>query len=634
MKKNIFLFIFIVLTNCVFAQNEENKIIDSLKIELTKAINDTSKVNILNRLTRENFYTKPKIAIQFGEKALKLATKANWKKGIAISANNLGISWWVDANYIESIKNFQKSLLSYQDLRNPKGISEAYNHLGLLHVEIEKYNEAFVYFFKAYKVNQVTKDKIAIGYNLSSIAKAFHKIKNYKKALDYYNKSIEVYQLLYDKNGEGDSYNKIAKIYEEQKQYNKAIENYQKALRQFDENAKYYLTDSYLGIGRTYNNLSLNPKNNKEKNLDLSLLYLNKALKIFTEWQTFDKINECHEELHKAYKAKGNYKLALEHFEKYVEIKENILSYKNEAKLGELRTKKEIELRNKQIEIQNLQIKNDSRKLYLLVTIIFATVILLFLFLKLYLSKRKSNKQLLEKNQEISNINKQKDRFFSIISHDLRGPFSGFLGLTELLADDIDIMEKEDIQYAAVNMKSSAYSLSGLLDNLLEWSKMEQGLLPFIPQKYNLLKVAKECIATLKDAINKKNILLETDIDPATEIFADHHILQSVIRNILSNAVKFTPRGGTIKIQSKEYPNNTIISISDTGIGMNAKIMENIFKLDTNTNRMGTDDEPSSGLGLILCKEFTEKHGGKIWVESEEGKGSTFHMSFPKERSE
>jgi len=235
-----------------------------------------------------------------------------------------------------------------------------------------------------------------------------------------------------------------------------------------------------------------------------------------------------------------------------------------------------------------------------------------------------------EKNKIISSINKQKDKFFSIIAHDLRGPFNGFLGLTELLAEDIDDMDKEEIQFAAVNMRSSANNLNSLLENLLEWSRMEQGLIPFAPQENFLLPVISACITTLQDAASKKEINIQTAIDEKTNVFADHNILQAVISNLLSNAIKFTQKGGTITIHGKEDNKNTTICIKDSGIGMNTKILENLFKLDVKTNRTGTDNEPSTGLGLILCKEFVEKHGGKIWAESEEGKGSSFYCSFPK----
>jgi signal transduction histidine kinase len=236
---------------------------------------------------------------------------------------------------------------------------------------------------------------------------------------------------------------------------------------------------------------------------------------------------------------------------------------------------------------------------------------------------------LLDKNEEISNINKQKDKFFSIIAHDLRGPFTGFLGLTELLAEDIDEMDKDEIQFAAVNMRTSATNLNRLLDNLLEWSRMEQGLIPFSPKENNLDEVVNDCVAPLLVTAAKKEITIETSITQNLKIFADQNILQSVIRNFLSNAVKFTPRNGSVKIDARQDSNNTVISIADNGIGMSAKMIENIFKIDLKTNRIGTEDEPSTGLGLILCKEFVEKHNGKIWIESEVNQGSTFHFSLP-----
>lgn len=612
-----------------FAQNKENKITDSLKIELRKVKVDTSKINILNQMTSNNFYTKPKDGIRYGNEALKLATKINWTKGMAIASQNLGICNWVDANFPLSIKHFTNSLLYYKKLKDQNGISNAYTHLGLLNTEIKNYNRAFNYFFIAYKINRTIDDKELLGYNLNSIAETFYKLKNYEKALDYYTKAKDVYKSVGNSYGIGYSYINIGKTYAIQENYNTAILYYNKALNSFDDKVSYYSANTYLEIGRTYHSLFLENPKNKSENMTLCLENLNKALDIFTKLGTFNKINDCHQELYNVYKEKGNDKLALQHFEKYFEIKESILSYKNEVRIGELNNRKAIELGKKQIEIQNLQIKSDSRKLYLLVTITIASTILLVLFLWLYIAKRKTTKLLLEKNKEISNINKQKDRFFSIIAHDLRSPFTGFLGLTELLAEEIDEMDKDEIQFAAINMRISATNLNRLLDNLLEWSRMEQGLIPFSPKENNLNEVIKECVAPLLQTAAKKDITIETKINQNLKIFADHHILQSVIRNFLSNALKFTPRNGTIKIEAHEDVQNTNVSIADTGIGMDTKMVENIFNLDLKTNRMGTEDEPSTGLGLILCKEFVEKHNGKIWVESEVNKGSVFHFNFP-----
>lgn len=630
MKKSITLFCLMLVVNFTFAQNTDIKIIDSLKIEFKKAKTDTVKINILNELSSKNFYSNPMEGMRYGEIALNLATKIKWKKGMAIANNHIATCHWVTANFPKSISYFQNSLSNYQDIKDQVGIANAYNHLGSLHLEIKKYKAAFFYFHQAYKIDRLSLNKTQIGNDLTGIGDAFFRLDNYTKALEFYFKARDLYHSDSNFDGVGVSYINIGKAYSSQQKYAKAIENYNKALDNLTKKElTYYVGNANLELAKAYYNLAMEDKSAKAKNLNLSLQYSNKAINTFNEIKTFDKINECNLELYKAYKETGNHKLALEYHEKYLKVKETDLTYENNIKLGELKTKREFELKDKKIEIQELKIKSESRKVYLLISIIITTLTLFSVFLWLYLSKRSRNKLLLEKNIEISNANKQKDRFFSIIAHDLRGPFVGFLGLTELLASEIDTMDKEEIQFLAANLKSSAQNLENLLENLLEWSSMEQGLIPFTPIKNNLHQITEECISILQAAAAKKEIQIQDKLADDTIVFADNYMLHAIIRNILSNAVKFTPKGGIISIQSKKDSKNTILSITDSGIGMNAKMIENIFKLDVKTNRKGTENELSSGLGLILCKEFVEKHGGKIWVESEENKGTTFYCSFP-----
>lgn len=631
MKKSITLFCLMLIVNLTFAQKTDIKIIDSLKLELKKAATDTVKINILNELSRKNFYSNPMEGMRYGEIALNLATKTKWKKGMAIANNHIAICHWVTANHLKSITYFQNSLSNYQDLKDQVGIADAYNHLGSLHLEIKKYKQAVFYFIEAYKIDRLTSNKNQMANDLTGIGDAFFKTNNYSKAIEYYLKAKDLYFTVYNFYGVGESYINIGKAYSNKKEYSDALVNFNKALDNLNkiEGTKYDIGNANLELAKAYYNLAMEDKSAKAKNLNLSLQYANQAIITFNEIQTFDKINECNLELYKAYKETGNYKLALEYHEKYLKVKETDLTYENNIKLGELKTKREFELKDKKIEIQKLKIKSDSRKVYLLISIIATTLILFSIFLWLYLYKRSRNKLLLEKNMEISNTNKQKDRFFSIIAHDLRGPFIGFLGLTELLASEIDTMDKKEIQFMAANLKSSAQNLEDLLENLLEWSSMEQGLIPFTPIKNNLHQITEECILILQAAAAKKEIQIQNKLTNDTIVFADNYMLHAIIRNILSNAVKFTPKGGVISIQSIKDPKNTLFSISDNGIGMDPKMIENIFKLDVKTNRKGTENEASSGLGLILCKEFIEKHGGKIWVESEENKGTTFYCSFP-----
>jgi len=234
------------------------------------------------------------------------------------------------------------------------------------------------------------------------------------------------------------------------------------------------------------------------------------------------------------------------------------------------------------------------------------------------------------KNDKLRQINAEKDRFFSIIAHDLRSPFNGFLGLTQLMAEELENLTSEEIKDFTLSMRNSAADMFRLLENLLEWARMQQGLITFNREIAQLAPIVDESIAIILEPAKIKGIEIILDISADITVFADRNILQTVIRNIVSNAVKFTPKGGRIRVSAKvtDY-NNVEISIKDTGIGMSNKMIDDLFRLDVQTNRKGTEGEPSSGLGLLLCKDFIEKHGGRIWVESEEGKGSTFRFTLP-----
>ncbi|MFA6270959.1 MAG: PAS domain-containing sensor histidine kinase [Candidatus Paceibacterota bacterium] len=251
--------------------------------------------------------------------------------------------------------------------------------------------------------------------------------------------------------------------------------------------------------------------------------------------------------------------------------------------------------------------------------------------------RRRAEAELKLKNDQLLKLNAEKDKFFSIIAHDLRSPFNGFMGLTQLLTENTRDLTIDQILKISVNMRNSATNLFRLLENLLQWSRMQQGLIPFDPKVVKLLPLANECIEMHLASAKIKGIEITIDFPSDMEVLADSDMLQTVIRNLVSNAIKFTPIGGRINFSAKTDNDKTIeISISDTGIGMGQEMIGNLFRLDVQANRRGTEGEPSSGLGLLLCKEFIEKHGGKLWVESEEknlpdGKagGSTFYFTLP-----
>lgn len=612
------------------AKDEFSQSIESLKESLLTTKSDTLKINILNTIASKYFYSNPKVGITYCRQALAISKKINWNKGMAVSNEFCGVCQWVLTDYSKALNHFFTSLHYYETLKDTNGIAGIYNNLGLIYGKLKNYPKALHYLNLAYNTNAKSGNSVLMVYNLNNIGSTFLEQGKLKESLHYFNLSQKLNETMNDINGLGYVYTNFGKIYSKQKQYVKAIDFYNKALKNYDDSQNYNRGIVYIEMGNTYFEMAKNNLNPNKEYLNKSKESVLKAYAIFYKIGALDKINECHFMLYQNLKFAGDYKNAFSYYEKYTMLKDSILLNESSNKLLNLETQREIEIKDKKIKIQNLKMETDSRKVEFLVIITATIALLVILFFYLYIIKRSTNDLLIEKNETISNINKQKDKFFSIIAHDLRGPFNGFLGLTELLAEDIDSMDNEEIQFAASNMRSSAKNLNQLLENLLEWSRMEQGLLPFNPEQLQLLPLTLECVDTLNDSTDKKGITIKNLINEKTTVFADANLAKAVIRNILSNAVKFTPTGGTIMIQGKEDETSTTIAIKDSGIGMNEKMLGNLFKLDVKNNRKGTEDEPSSGLGLILCKEFIEKHGGHIWAESQENIGTSFYFSFPK----
>jgi CheY-like chemotaxis protein/two-component sensor histidine kinase len=239
-------------------------------------------------------------------------------------------------------------------------------------------------------------------------------------------------------------------------------------------------------------------------------------------------------------------------------------------------------------------------------------------------------KELQQQRKELVEANTTKDKFFSIIAHDLRGPLGGFMGLTEIMADEFQEIGKDEQREMMLDLKQSARNIYHLLENLLEWSQMQRGQTSFNPQRLNLKSIVTDCLTAISASSIKKGIHLTAELSDECELYADKYMLQTIIRNLLGNAIKFTCRGGEVLISAwTDSESRIVVSVKDSGIGMSEEMINNLFRIDVKTKRPGTEGEPSTGLGLLLCKEFVESNGGKIWVESHLQNGSTFYFTVP-----
>ncbi len=242
---------------------------------------------------------------------------------------------------------------------------------------------------------------------------------------------------------------------------------------------------------------------------------------------------------------------------------------------------------------------------------------------------QKTNEELDVANESLHNLNATKDKFFGIIAHDLKNPFNSILGFSDLLLSNIHHYDKNKILDFVKIIRSASRSAYHLLENLLVWARSQSGKIEFNPTPNNLSKIINQNISLLEIQSTKKEIKVTTKIDKQYTVLCDLNMINTVVRNLLTNAIKFTNPHGRITISAIQIDNECEITISDTGTGISPENLLKLFTIDSKFQKKGTNDEKGTGLGLILCKEFIEKHGGRIWVESQIEKGSNFKFTMP-----
>ena len=348
------------------------------------------------------------------------------------------------------------------------------------------------------------------------------------------------------------------------------------------------------------------------------------------------------------YKDMGNYAKAFEYLEKYNAAKDSVfdteqydilanrLAFYQVAKRDD-----EIRIMKSRLTLTEMQEKEQHSRILMFVIATVALVMIICALVIIIRSRRQSENKISEKNDELeaanaklTETNATKDKFFSIIAHDLRNPIGSFRNVVELMYDDYDSFEEEERKEFLAMLKKSSGQVFALLENLLEWSRSQRGNINFNPTQIDINAISQLCVDLLALTAEKKDVKLINSIPKSKFIYADAKLITTIIRNLISNSVKFTREGGEIEAGFAEHENGDVeLYVRDSGVGMDAKRVANLFHIDKSISTHGTNGEAGTGLGLILCKEFVEMHGGKIWVESEVGIGSKFIFTLPQPKA-
>lgn len=604
-------------------------------------------------------------AYNLANEALKMSKASNDSLTIARMNYEIAAIYYQRGDLASSLERIVRSLTIFQKLDDHYSISLVSNFLAGLYVEINNYDEALKYFHISLSESQKIGDKINEGYALNNIGDLCMRLKDYDKALKYYQKSLTT---LKNANLKGDialvKLN-IAEIYELKHTYDKALELYREALnlsilgenkpyeaiicsymaRCFNSKRTRLKTDNYKGYP-----FEIDSDYKKAIKKDSVLKYLDKSLKLVKEIE--DRVTE-----RDIYKISsdllenfGFYKKSLKYFKEYNQIKDTLLTLRIAEKIGKVEINYKVLEKEKEIKLlaQKNKMKKEvieQQEFFIVIIVIFSFIFLVLgvFYVRQYMSKRNINKELTGKNidlqlinskltkseEKLSKLNQTKDQMFSIIAHDLKNPFSSMIGFTEILAENFyNLTEEEVLQYSQ-HINISSKNLYNLLENLLSWARSQTNGLKYYPNENKLYPTIETTIELLLFNAQKKNITLHNMINEEHKAFFDSDLITTVVRNLLSNAIKFTPRNGHIEILSEKVDNELVISVKDSGLGIEEKDLNKIFSLSKHFSTLGTDDEKGTGLGLILCKELVEMNKGEIWIESEKHKGSTFYFSLP-----
>jgi signal transduction histidine kinase len=312
----------------------------------------------------------------------------------------------------------------------------------------------------------------------------------------------------------------------------------------------------------------------------------------------------------------------------------------NNSLIGQIQSLVEevkVSIRDQEAKYNNVFLKSVRHSTNFLQGILIVLIIIAFslavYIMRLAYRNEKFQNNILLLNEKIVKDSIEKDKFYSIVSHDIMNPFNALLGFSNMLKDAVKEGDQKEVEECSTAVHQSAERISNLLQNLLIWSRMQNGKIPFSPKINSINQLVIETVAVVTPIAMKKDIYVNLNIQEEMEAEIDKNMISSVLQNLITNSIKFTHRGGDVNISAHNVDSGIEVVVSDTGIGMSEVQLEKLFRIDKTSSSKGTDEEKGTGLGLLIAKEFVEKHGGRIWAESSLEKGSSFFFSIPQKEN-
>ncbi len=671
MKKVIIIFLFLSYAGFL---NAETNIVDSLKKALNHA-EGYQRINILGKLSDHHAFSDPALSLRYDSMAYDIAVEINDKVAQSDILNNMGLSFYAQSDFVTSIEMITRSLEIKEEIKDSISMVQTLNNLGVIYQMIGDYNQAIDMLSKSLTIRRMHNDSTGIARSLSNISAAVQKAGHPEQALEMLIEAKELYMALDDKDGLASVYNNLGTVHQLLNDFELAHSYFLRSLELKDEDRdQRFIANTYNNLGMTSASLGL-PENAIEyykKALDIrtgirdqfGLATVNTNLgELFRQQESFrfaeehllaalsiareNRFNQVlQSSLHQLSLLKadqGFFEIAFHYSEEASSYKDTLYSEELNQKIAELEAQRKTEITYRENQMLRLDNQLKEWKIQrgrnmLAASILFALffiflIVLIWIRLK---EKRRLNKRLqntidlLQKSERhLTEANETKDKIFSIIAHDLISPFNSMLGFSDLLLKSYYDYDDEEKTAFLASIHQSASDTYKLLENLLYWGRITTGKIKHNPTNADLPAFVNDCLMLYAEQAKEKEITIHTDIPDGTVVYADHDMLIMILRNLLSNALKFTYKGGNIHVSAKSDPSGVELIVKDTGIGIPEEWQDDLFRVNKKHKREGTEREAGPGLGLSLVHELVSKNNGRVWVESQEGKGSSFYVQLP-----
>lgn len=615
------------------------QVIDSLESMLRRPeLKFRQKIDIKNELARELTFVDPLRSIQVAKEILEATSKEEYLKGKAYAYRNLAGGYSYYGSFYLTIENMQKARELFEELKDSAGMASCMISLGHTYRRLRNREKELENNLNAFLIFSRLNNAERIGVTALNLGETYYLIGEQEKSFSLTRRAIHINDSLHNLSVLSACYKVMGLLYLKGNQLSESEAYFRKALdvsaRLGKNSQKLATIESMISLAKVFD---LQGKHDNE------LEELIRAASFVSENRLQDYVQEVYLKLIDNYLERSNVVMAKKMIDAFKQTQDSVtktqMEDRNRLTMGFIQLF-EMEKKNTELATENKQqeIRIKSRNQVITISLMFFLVLLVMVFILVNNLKKlkKTNALLVEKdriitlqNSKLEELNATKDKFFTVVSHDIKAPLNSLWSLTKLLEQNIETLPKQELMEMVKAARLHLEVTTKMTENLLTWAKLQMKEMSTIPGELEVNDLVNDVFSVFRDIASKKNIVLTSELNEGPRIWADRNQVDFIIRNLVNNAIKYTPAGGQIMVKGERSGDNFKIKVIDTGKGINKELAQKLFTSTPVTSSIGTEGEQGTGLGLKLCYEFARLNKGNLLLVDRNGPGAELNLILP-----